>query len=262
LRSSAISSPTPTASPLYMQLANKLSAGITSGDWRANEALPSERMLSDMLDISRVTARKAIDMLCERGMLTRRRGSGTYITPKLEQPLSRLTSFSEELSQRGFTAGSRWLEHPARLHRPARARRRRPRHHGRRRRRRTWRAPAREARHHQPARHHHDRAAEDLERALDAIGALPAGARAGAKRACSACTSKARTSTPASWARSRLRAAASLDEVRAGCLAPMRLITLAPEIPGTWMLVRRCARRHPRADRPHQRHLRRRRGRR
>jgi GntR family transcriptional regulator len=96
--------------PLYMQLANKLSSSITSGDWRANEALPSERMLSDMLDISRVTARKAIDMLCERGMLTRRRGSGTYITPKLEQPLSRLTSFSEELSQRGFTAGSRWLE--------------------------------------------------------------------------------------------------------------------------------------------------------
>ena len=96
--------------PLYMQLANKLSSGITSGDWRANEALPSERMLSDMLDISRVTARKAIDMLCERGMLTRRRGSGTYITPKLEQPLSRLTSFSEELSQRGFIAGSRWLE--------------------------------------------------------------------------------------------------------------------------------------------------------
>ncbi|ATQ74789.1 MULTISPECIES: GntR family transcriptional regulator [Massilia] len=99
-----------SVTPLYMQLANKLSAGITSGDWRANEALPSERMLSDMLDISRVTARKAIDMLCDRGMLTRRRGSGTYITPKLEQPLSRLTSFSEELSQRGFTAGSRWLE--------------------------------------------------------------------------------------------------------------------------------------------------------
>ncbi|QYF94112.1 GntR family transcriptional regulator [Massilia sp. PAMC28688] len=101
---------TDSVTPLYVQLANKLSSGITSGDWRANEALPSERMLSDMLDISRVTARKAIDMLCERGMLTRRRGSGTYITPKLEQPLARLTSFSEELSQRGFAAGSRWIE--------------------------------------------------------------------------------------------------------------------------------------------------------
>ncbi|MES2117611.1 MAG: GntR family transcriptional regulator, partial [Pseudomonadota bacterium] len=53
-----------------MQLANKLSDGIASGDWRANEALPSERVLSEMLTISRVTARKAIDMLCERGMLT------------------------------------------------------------------------------------------------------------------------------------------------------------------------------------------------
>lgn len=99
-----------SVTPLYMQVANKLSSGIASGDWRPNEALPSERTLSAMLDISRVTARKAIDMLCERGMLTRRRGSGTYITPKLEQPLSRLTSFSEELSQRGFAAGSRWLE--------------------------------------------------------------------------------------------------------------------------------------------------------
>lgn len=96
--------------PLYMQLANKLSDGIVNGEWRANEALPSERVLSEMLSISRVTARKAIDMLCERGMLTRKRGSGTYITPKLEQPLSRLTSFSEELRERGFTAGSRWLQ--------------------------------------------------------------------------------------------------------------------------------------------------------
>ncbi|MDC8757426.1 GntR family transcriptional regulator [Janthinobacterium fluminis] len=96
--------------PLYMQLANTLSDGIAGGDWRANQALPSERVLSEVLQISRVTARKAIDMLCERGMLTRKRGSGTYITPKLEQPLSRLTSFSEELRQRGFTAGSRWLQ--------------------------------------------------------------------------------------------------------------------------------------------------------
>ena len=28
--------------PLYMQLANMLSDGIASGDWRANQALPSE----------------------------------------------------------------------------------------------------------------------------------------------------------------------------------------------------------------------------
>lgn len=95
--------------PLYIQLANKLSTAIGKGRWRASDALPSERSLSGMLGISRVTARKAIDLLCERGILTRVRGSGTYITPKLEQPLSRLSSFSEELSQRGARAGSIWL---------------------------------------------------------------------------------------------------------------------------------------------------------
>ena len=98
-----------SVTPLYLQLANKLADGISNGTWQPDEALPSERMLSEALGLSRVTARKAIDILCERGMLTRKRGSGTYITPRLEQPLSRLTNFSEELRQRGFNPGSRWL---------------------------------------------------------------------------------------------------------------------------------------------------------
>lgn len=100
---------TDSGTPLYLQLANKLSDGIQNGFWQPEEALPSERALSDRLAISRDTARKAIDVLCERGMLTRRPGSGTYIPPKLVQPLSRLTNFSEELRQRGFNPGSQWL---------------------------------------------------------------------------------------------------------------------------------------------------------
>ncbi|MBI3283914.1 MAG: GntR family transcriptional regulator [Burkholderiales bacterium] len=95
--------------PLYLQLANRLASGIHSGLWQPDEALPSERMLSETLEISRVTARKAIAVLCERGMLTRKHGSGTYIAPKLEQALSCLSSFSEELRQRGFVPGSQWL---------------------------------------------------------------------------------------------------------------------------------------------------------
>ena len=98
-----------SATPLYLQLSNKLATAIHNGIWQPDEALPSERTLSEQLNISRVTARKAIDMLCERGLLTRKQGSGTFITPKLEQPLSRLTNFSEELRQRGFVPGSQWL---------------------------------------------------------------------------------------------------------------------------------------------------------
>ena len=97
------------ASPLYLQLAQKLAQAIRDGHYKADEALPSERVLSESLDLSRVTARKAIDRLVEQGLIIRKRGSGNYIAPRLEQPLSRLTSFSEELQQRGFKPSSRWL---------------------------------------------------------------------------------------------------------------------------------------------------------
>ena len=101
--------------PLYLQLVTKLSEGIRCGWWQPDEALPSERTLSDRLAVSRHTARKAIELLCERGMLTRKHGSGTYLThpPTLQQPLSRLTNLSEELRRRGCSAGSRWLSREA-----------------------------------------------------------------------------------------------------------------------------------------------------
>jgi GntR family transcriptional regulator len=96
-------------SPLYLQLARRLGDAVRAGKYQAHEALPSERLLSDSLGVSRVTARKAIEQLVEQGLVVRRRGSGNYIAPHLEQPLSRLTSFSEELRRRGYTPSSRWL---------------------------------------------------------------------------------------------------------------------------------------------------------
>jgi GntR family transcriptional regulator len=99
-----------SSSPLYVQLAQHLGQLVRDGRFKAHEALPSERWLSETLSLSRVTARKAIDQLVEQGLIVRRHGSGNYIAPQLEQPLSRLTSFSEELRQRGFVPSSRWLK--------------------------------------------------------------------------------------------------------------------------------------------------------
>lgn len=96
-------------SPLYLQLALALSRAIGEGGYQAHEALPSERVLAEELGISRVTARKAIERLVEQGLIVRKHGSGNYIAPRLEQPLTRLTSFTEELHQRGFVPQSRWL---------------------------------------------------------------------------------------------------------------------------------------------------------
>ncbi|MBB3141168.1 GntR family transcriptional regulator [Halomonas organivorans] len=95
--------------PLYHQLASGLERAIEAGAWLAGEALPSERALAEALDVSRITARKALDRLAELGLIRRTRGSGTFITPRLNQPLTRLVSFTEMLTQRGFTPTSRWL---------------------------------------------------------------------------------------------------------------------------------------------------------
>ncbi|WP_353979277.1 GntR family transcriptional regulator [Salinicola endophyticus] len=98
------------ATPLYRQLAQQLIEAIESGDWEAGEALPSERVLAETLDISRITARKALDRLVALGLIQRSRGSGTFIAPRLNQSLTRLTSFTELLVQRGHRPSSRWLE--------------------------------------------------------------------------------------------------------------------------------------------------------
>lgn len=95
--------------PLYLQLARQIGAAIREGRYQPHEALPSERALSEALSLSRVTTRKAIDQLAAQGLIVRRAGSGNYIAPRIEQPLSRLTSFSEQLRARGYSPSSRWL---------------------------------------------------------------------------------------------------------------------------------------------------------
>jgi GntR family transcriptional regulator len=96
--------------PMYLQLAHKLAEAINAGRWHAGEALPSERVLSEKLGVSRVTARKALDELVDQQLIARRQGSGTFIAPRLEEPLSRLTSFTEMLTAKGWEPSSKWLE--------------------------------------------------------------------------------------------------------------------------------------------------------
>ena len=96
-------------SPIYIQLARDLERDIREGRYGANQALPSERVLAESLQVSRITARKAIGVLVSRGLVLQRQGSGNYIAPMLEQPLVRLCSFTEELVRRGYKPSSEWL---------------------------------------------------------------------------------------------------------------------------------------------------------
>lgn len=98
--------------PLYLQLQKVIRAWLDDGRHKVDEALPSERDLARQLGISRVTVRKAIAGLVEKGVLVQRWGSGTFIAPatRVEQPLSRLSSFTDDMLARGMTPDARVLE--------------------------------------------------------------------------------------------------------------------------------------------------------
>ncbi|MFC2969119.1 GntR family transcriptional regulator [Acidimangrovimonas pyrenivorans] len=105
--------------PLYRQLARRIGDGIASGALQPGESLPPERDMAAMTGLSRVTVRKAVQSLVASGDLVQRRGSGTYVAPRverLEQALSLLTSFSEDMRRRGKAARSVWLDRS--LHTP------------------------------------------------------------------------------------------------------------------------------------------------
>jgi GntR family transcriptional regulator len=96
--------------PLYHQLQVRLRDLIEEGVVQASEAIPPERDLAAALGVSRITVRKAVQGLVQEGLLAQRQGAGTFVVPRVEQPLSRLTSFSEDMVARGMTPAARWLE--------------------------------------------------------------------------------------------------------------------------------------------------------
>ena len=93
--------------PLYRRLAGQISGRIASGEIPPGAPLPPERRLAEAHGVSRVTVRRALEQLAREGLVEQRRGSGTYATPRVSQPLSALTSFSEDVAARGLVARSR-----------------------------------------------------------------------------------------------------------------------------------------------------------
>lgn len=94
----------------YAQLRELLREAIATGELKPGEALPPERELAERHGISRMTVRQALSDLVADGLLYRQPGLGTFVAnPKIAQPLSRLTSFTEDMRSRGLKPGSQML---------------------------------------------------------------------------------------------------------------------------------------------------------
>lgn len=96
--------------PLYLQLESRLRDALAHGQFRPGEALPAEREFARELGVSRITLRRALERLESLGLVLRRHGSGTFVAGRVEQGLTGLTSFTEELRSRGRLPGTHWAE--------------------------------------------------------------------------------------------------------------------------------------------------------
>jgi GntR family transcriptional regulator len=65
--------------PLYQQLAELLVREISNGSLAPGARVPSELELARRHEIGRPTVRQATELLVQRGLVERRRGSGTYV---------------------------------------------------------------------------------------------------------------------------------------------------------------------------------------
>lgn len=94
----------------YKRLKADLKKRILDGTYPDGICLPSEREISGQYSVSRMTIRKAIDELAKEGFVYRLQGKGTFVAcRRIRQPLSKITSFSDDMRQRGLTPDAKIL---------------------------------------------------------------------------------------------------------------------------------------------------------
>ncbi len=102
----------PRRAPKYELLAETLTERIAA--MMPHQVLPTERELTKEFGVSRMTVRQAIARLVTQGLVYNIQGSGTYVAhPDVVAKTLRLTSFSEDMRQRGLVPASRILAHGA-----------------------------------------------------------------------------------------------------------------------------------------------------
>jgi DNA-binding GntR family transcriptional regulator len=97
---------------VHGQIEDWLADAIAAGTLSPGDRLPTEHDLAAWLGVSRMTLRHALAELAQRGLVIRAvgRGGGTFVAEaKLEQDLTTLAGFSEQLRRHGKVAGARVL---------------------------------------------------------------------------------------------------------------------------------------------------------
>jgi GntR family transcriptional regulator len=93
--------------PLYVQVERRIEDLLLQGRYKAGDRIPPETELVEALGVSRVTVRAGLARLVERGLLERRRGSGTFLVrppggARLAAGLERLEPYTVHAERLGL----------------------------------------------------------------------------------------------------------------------------------------------------------------
>ena len=100
--------------PMYKQVTDQLKDAIASGDLKPNDRLPSVREMSEALNVSAITVKRAYADLESDGYILTRAGLGSFVAPvepdalrarKLAEVREELRRIVRQSAKFGITAG-------------------------------------------------------------------------------------------------------------------------------------------------------------
>jgi GntR family transcriptional regulator len=94
--------------PAYQRIQGSIRRDIESGGLVPGDSVPSERKLARIHDVSLMTARHALATLEKEGVVERRRGVGTFVSPP-KIHFNKLMSYTEQMRARSLNATSKVL---------------------------------------------------------------------------------------------------------------------------------------------------------
>ncbi len=103
---------TPQAkAPLYQHVADDMRREIEGGRFQPGSQVPTEGALCEQYRVSRITIRRALELLANEGLLKREQGRGTFVAEgRVDHSLIRMTDFIEDMADAGLVPSSTLLE--------------------------------------------------------------------------------------------------------------------------------------------------------
>ncbi|MEW6981036.1 histidine utilization repressor [Colwelliaceae bacterium 6471] len=99
------------AKPKFSIIKQHICDNIESGLWPQHSKVPSENELAAEFNVSRMTARRALQELTEQGLLVRSQGAGTFVaTFKSQSSLLEIRNIADEIADRGHQYSAIQLE--------------------------------------------------------------------------------------------------------------------------------------------------------